>query len=184
MLLNRDPTDNISLLEDHPTSALFSAAQNGRSDCVNLLLTSGVSTDVSDQNGFTPLHFATAHGHHRCVEALVSGWADVDQRAVGGKTPLFMASGADRLDCTSALLNAGADHSRSTTLGTCGHSAAPPLPPCPRLHPHHDPNPDCNHSPGPATVPVLSSTLLNQDNCEGWTTGHITAARGFKVLGH
>lgn len=37
------------------------------SDCVKLLLTSGASADVSDENGFTPLHFAAAFGHHRLV---------------------------------------------------------------------------------------------------------------------
>ncbi|KAK6317908.1 hypothetical protein J4Q44_G00111990 [Coregonus suidteri] len=118
MPLNRDPTDNFSLLEDHSTSALFSAAQNGHSDCVKLLLISGVSA-VSAEKRFTPLHFASAHGHHRCVEALVSGGVDVDHRAVGGQTPLFMASGAGRLDCTRALLNAGADRSRATTDCFC-----------------------------------------------------------------
>lgn len=192
MLLNRDPTDNISHLEGHPTSALFSAAQNGHTDCVKLLLTSGVSADVSDENGFTPLHFAAAFGHHRCVEALVSGGADVDHGAVGGQTPLFVASGAGRLDCTRALLNAGADRSRSTTDScTALHAAVssghvdtlrlllchPPPDPT-----HHDPdhNHSSDHSPGPAMVPILSSTLLNQANCEGWTAAHIAAARGFK----
>ena len=37
------------------------------SECVKLLLTSGASADVSDENGFTPLHFAAAFGHHRLV---------------------------------------------------------------------------------------------------------------------
>ncbi|XP_055795520.1 cortactin-binding protein 2 isoform X2 [Salvelinus fontinalis] len=192
MLLNRDPTDNISHLEDHPTSALFSAAQNGHTDCVKLLLTSGVSADVSDENGFTPLHFAAAFGHHRCVEALVSGGADVDHGAVGGQTPLFVASGAGRLDCTRALLNAGADRSRSTTDSctalhaavSSGHVDTLRLLLChpPPDHTHHDPDHShsSEHSPGPAMVPILSSTLLNQANCEGWTAAHIAAARGFK----
>ncbi|CAB1313481.1 unnamed protein product [Coregonus sp. 'balchen'] len=114
--------------------------------------------------------------------------------AVGGQTPLFVASGAGRLDCTRALLNAGADRSRSTTDSctalhaavSSGHVDTLRLLLChpPPDHTHHDPNPDHNHSPGPAMVPILSSTLLNQANCEGWTAAHIAAARGFKVLGH
>uniref|UniRef100_A0A3P8Y7E1 Cortactin-binding protein 2 n=1 Tax=Esox lucius TaxID=8010 RepID=A0A3P8Y7E1_ESOLU len=188
MLLNPDPTDPHCHLEEHPTSALFSAAQNGHTDCVKLLLTSGVSADVSDENGFTPLHFAAAHGHCSCVEALVSGGAGVDRGAVGGQTPLFLASGAGRVDCTRALLNAGADRSLATADSCTALHAAVSLGHVETLrlllfHPppdHTQPDLYCNHSPGPATAPVLSSTLLNWANSEGWTAAHIAAARGFK----
>ncbi|KAJ8002742.1 hypothetical protein DPEC_G00162100 [Dallia pectoralis] len=205
MLLKPDPTDNYSHLEERPTSALFSAAQNGHTDCVKLLLSSGVSANVSNENGFTPLHFAAAHGHCSCVEALLSGGADVDRGAGCGQTPLFVASGAGRVDCTRALLNAGADRSLATTDScTALHAAVslghvetlrlllfhpPPDHTQPDLYHNHSlgpaialvqPQVRSNYSPGPATAPVLSSTLLNWANSEGWTAAHIAAARGFK----
>ncbi|KAF7643062.1 hypothetical protein LDENG_00245910 [Lucifuga dentata] len=52
--------------QDHnQTSAVFAAAQNGHTECVKLLLSAGSSANVSDENGFTPLHFAAANGHSR-----------------------------------------------------------------------------------------------------------------------
>ncbi|XP_046890795.1 cortactin-binding protein 2 [Hypomesus transpacificus] len=187
MLLNPDTMDiTTTHLEDHPTSALFAAAQNGHTDCVKLLLTSGVTADVADENGFTPLHYAAAHGHHRCVDVLVGVGSDVNQGAVGGQSPLYMASAAGRLECVQALLNAGADSSRATTDSctalhaavSSGHVDTLRLLLC-RPDLHHTDHPNSN-STLHNHAPVLSSAVLNQANCEGWTAAHIAAARGFK----
>lgn len=103
-------------LNHNQTSALFAAAQNGHTDCVELLLSSGSPADVSDENGFTPLHFAAAHGHSSCVEVLLTAGAAVDTVAVGGQTSLFLACEAGRLDCARVLLSAGADRSLTTVV--------------------------------------------------------------------
>ncbi|KAM6937001.1 cortactin-binding protein 2 [Xenentodon cancila] len=161
------------------TSALIVAAQNGHTECVKLLLSSGSPADVSDENGFTPLHFAAAHGHRSCVEVLLAAGAAVDSVAAGGQTSLLLACEAGRLDCVRTLLNAGADRSLTTADGCTvlhaavrsGHVDTLRLLLC---RPAEDDAPD-----PPPTLP-LPATLLNQANSDGWTAAHTAAALGLK----
>ncbi|XP_044048755.1 cortactin-binding protein 2 [Siniperca chuatsi] len=163
------------------TSALFAAAQNGHTECVKLLLSSGSPADVSDENGFTPLHFAAAHGHSSCVEVLLAAGAAVNSAAAGGQTPLFLACKAGGLDCVPVLLSAGADRSRTTTDGCTtlhaavhsGHVDTLRLLLC---HPQGDPTVT---SDPPFTL-ALPAALLNQANNDGWTAAHMAAALGLK----
>ncbi|XP_056137527.1 cortactin-binding protein 2 [Lampris incognitus] len=168
-------------LHHHQNSALLAAAQNGHTDCLQLLLSSGVSANVSDENGFSPLHFAAVHGHRSCVEVLLGAGAAVDRGTSGGQTPLFLASEAGGLDCVRVLLDAGADRSRTSADGcTALHAAArsghvDTL----RLLLCHPAQGDPAVTPDPRT-PTLPAALLNQTNTEGWTAAHMAAARGFK----
>ncbi|XP_060891945.1 cortactin-binding protein 2 [Labrus mixtus] len=164
------------------TSALFAAAQNGHTECVKLLLSSGSPADVSAENGFTPLHFAAAHGHSSCVAVLLAAGAAVDAGAAGGQTPLFLACEAGRLDCVRVLLNAGADRACSTSDGcTPLHAAVrsahvETL----RLLLCHPPQSGTTVSPDPHDTLALPATLLNQANNDGWTAAHMAAALGLK----
>ncbi|XP_034031623.1 cortactin-binding protein 2 [Thalassophryne amazonica] len=163
------------------TSALFAAAQNGHTECVKLLLSAGLSSDVLDENGFTPLHFAAAHGHSSCVEALLSAGAAVDATAAGGHTALFLASEAGRLDCVRTLLNTGADRTRTAADGcTALHAAV--------RSGHMDTlclllqsaQGDPAVTFDPSSTLKLPSALLNQANSDGWTAAHMAAAQGLK----
>ncbi|XP_041795278.1 cortactin-binding protein 2 [Chelmon rostratus] len=164
------------------TSALFAAAQNGHTECVKLLLSSGSPADVSDENGFTPLHFAAARGHSSCVEALLAAGAAVDSAAAGGQTSLFLTCEAGRLDCVRVLLSAGADRSRATTDGcTALHAAVrsghvDTL----RLLLCHPTEGDPTVTPDPPATLALPAALLNQANDDGWTAAHMAAALGLK----
>ncbi|XP_037538987.1 cortactin-binding protein 2 [Nematolebias whitei] len=162
------------------TSALFAAAQKGQTECVKLLLSSGLPADASDDNGFTSLHLAAAHGHSRCcVECLLAAGAAVDMVAAGGQTPLFLSCETGRLDCTRTLLNAGADRSLTSTDGcTALHAAV--------RSGHVDMlrlllcHPTCEDGPYAPTTLALPAVLLNQTNTDGWTPAHMAAALGFK----
>nr|XP_033490483.1 cortactin-binding protein 2 [Epinephelus lanceolatus] len=166
----------------HQTSALFAAAQNGHTECVKLLLSSGSPADVSDENGFTPLHFAAAHGHSSCVEVLLSAGAAVDSTAAGGQTSLFLACEAGQLNCVRVLLSAGADRSRTTTDGfTALHAAVrsghvDTL----RLLLCHPIQGDPTVTPDPPATLALPAALLNHANSDGWTAAHMAAALGLK----
>ncbi|KAK7891758.1 hypothetical protein WMY93_023721 [Mugilogobius chulae] len=94
-------------------SSLFAAAQNGQTDFVEELL-SVVSADVTDLNGFSPLHFAAAHGHSSCVSALLSFAADVNAVSSGGLSALFVASEAGQTHCVRLMLESGADRNICT----------------------------------------------------------------------
>ncbi|KAM9854831.1 cortactin-binding protein 2 [Aulostomus maculatus] len=162
------------------TSALFAAAQNGHTECVKLLLSSGSPADVSDENGFTPFHFAAAHGHSSCVEALLAAGVAADVAASGGQTALVLASEAGQLDCVQVLLTAGADRSSTTTDGCTalhaavrsGHVDTLRLLLC---YPTQD-----DPTVTPPKMLALPAALLNQANVDGWTAAHMAAALGLK----
>ncbi|KAM7002368.1 LOW QUALITY PROTEIN: cortactin-binding protein 2 [Tautogolabrus adspersus] len=164
------------------TSALFAAAQNGHTECVKLLLSSGSPADVSAENGFTPLHFAAAHGHSSCVAVLLAAGAAVDSAAAGGQTPLFLACEAGRLDCVRVLLNAGADRACSTSDGcTALHAAVRSAQvESLRLLLCHPTQSDTTVSLDPHNTLALPAALLNQANNDGWTAAHMAAALGLK----
>nr|XP_057930598.1 cortactin-binding protein 2 isoform X2 [Doryrhamphus excisus] len=179
---NQPPHDDQDHLNHNHTSALFAAAHNGHAECVKLLLSSGSPAEVSDQNGFTPLHFAACHGHNGCVEALLAAGAAVDAAASGLQTALFLASEAGRNHCVQMLLNAGADRSRTVTDGCTSLHAAVRSGHVDTLrvllcHPNtSDPTATFDSS----VAQTLPAFVLNQANTDGWTAAHMAAALGQK----
>ncbi|XP_018611478.2 cortactin-binding protein 2 isoform X1 [Scleropages formosus] len=190
MLLNQDPTVLSPLVNDG-NAALYSAARHGHTDCVKLLLASGVPCDAPDQNGFTPLHIAATHAHLGCVEVLVANGADVNRTATGGHTPLYLACGSGKPECVRALLDAGADRTLITadSCTTLHAAVSSGQVGCLELLLHHR-HPGAAPSvgnPGPGDIPrspvdrpVALGTLLNYANRDSWTAAHIAASKGFK----
>ncbi|XP_066561239.1 cortactin-binding protein 2 isoform X2 [Amia ocellicauda] len=199
MLLNQDPMD-ISHLDEDGYSALYSAAKNGHTDCVKLLLTTGMPADVPDKNGFTPVHNAAANGHFRCIELLTSFGADVNRATVRGQTPLYLASGSGSPECVRLLLAKGADRAVVTRDGwtalhaavDSGHAS------CLVLLMYYDASEDgvsaseLERTFDPSDFsymeiirtwgkrPTLPGNLINHANTDGWTAAHIAASKGFK----
>lgn len=169
-------------MEELRISTLFAAAQNGNTDDVKLLL-SAADANVSDSEGFTPLHFAAAHGHTSCVAALLSSGARVDAVSLCGRSALFVASESGQTHCVKELLDSGADRSISTTDG-CSPLHAAVLSGnlgLLRLLLYHASPPVAAVTPPVATVKLtIPPELLNQTNTDGWTAAHIAAAHGHK----
>ena len=61
-------------------AALHFAAENGREEVVELLLSKGANVNVSDGFGRTPLHLAAAEGHLEVVKMLVKANAKRDAK--------------------------------------------------------------------------------------------------------
>lgn len=74
---------------DNEVSALFRAAENGRTEVVQLLLGHGADTSATDRYGRTALHLAVLRGYVDVVKALLKAKADVDARDKEGRTPLI-----------------------------------------------------------------------------------------------
>ncbi|XP_052438462.1 cortactin-binding protein 2 isoform X2 [Carassius gibelio] len=191
MLLNQDPLLDIHHHQHELTSALISAAFNGHTDCLNLLLTSGASADAVDETGFTPLHAAAENGHHGCVRALVKCGADLDRECSQGRTPLYLACEQGHVECVKVLLDTGADCSHVTTDNcTALHAAVSSVHvgPLKLLLHHPSPEPDLG-LPASTSGPnqelqhpgiTKASQILNHSNQDGWTAAHIAASRGYK----
>ena len=126
------PTDLATLdrwLRQHPDrvnrlfgafcrAPLHTAAQFGREDLAELLLSRGADVRLRDEGSLTPLHLAAQYGHAGVAAALVRRGADVNDSARRhGRTPLHDAVGSlagmanleGRLDVVKLLLAHGAN---------------------------------------------------------------------------
>ncbi|XP_076972960.1 cortactin-binding protein 2 isoform X2 [Tamandua tetradactyla] len=198
MLLNEEGLDiNYSCEDGH--SALYSAAKNGHTDCVRLLLNAEAQVNAADKNGFTPLCAAAAQGHFECIELLIAYHADIDHAADGGQTPLYLACKNGHKECIRLLLEAGTDRSVKTRDGwTPVHAAVDTgnVDSLKLLMYHRAPAPenslnekelepgasglDREEGPEGTAKPVVSADLINHADREGWTAAHIAASKGFK----
>ncbi|XP_036879320.2 cortactin-binding protein 2 isoform X3 [Manis javanica] len=199
MLLNEEGLDiNYSCEDGH--SALYSAAKNGHTDCVRLLLNAEAQVNAADKHGFTPLCAAAAQGHFKCVELLIAYDANINHAAAEGQTPLYLACKNGSKECIKLLLEAGTDRSVKTRDGwTPVHAAVDAgnedsL----RLLMYHgapaggysplEEEPTLGISdldrgeerPEDTSKPVVSADLINHADKEGWTAAHIAASKGFK----
>ncbi|KAE8615918.1 hypothetical protein XENTR_v10008664 [Xenopus tropicalis] len=199
MLLNEDGMD-INHLSKVGHSALYSAAVNGHTDCVKLLLMSGAQVDAAVSNGFTALCTAASQGHSECAEILISFNADVNHVA-GGQTPLCLACENGNSDIVRLLLEAGADRTITQKNGwTPVHVAVDAGNiECLKLLMFFGTTFDgdllnCNSDSDVefynnknleltscrAESPIVTSELINCADKEGWTAAHIAASKGFK----
>lgn len=197
MLLNEEGLDiNYSCEDGH--SALYSAAKNGHTDCVRLLLNAEAQVNAADKNGFTPLCAAAAQGHFKCVELLIAYDANINHAADGGQTPLYLACKNGNKECIKLLLEAGTDRSVKTRDGwTPIHAAVDTgnVDSLKLLMYHGAPahGNKLQEEPGLAifdldqeehhegtSKPVVPADLINHADSEGWTAAHIAASKGFK----
>ncbi|XP_028727585.1 cortactin-binding protein 2 isoform X6 [Peromyscus leucopus] len=198
MLLNEEGLDiNYSCEDGH--SALYSAAKNGHTDCVRLLLNAEARVDAADKNGFTPLCAAAAQGHFECIELLTAYDANINHAAAGGQTPLYLACKNGNKECIRLLLEAGTDRSIKTRDGWTPIHAAVDTGNVDSLKllmyhrvPAHgnslsaeEPKSDLftvngGESPPGTSKPVVPADLINHADKEGWTAAHIAASKGFK----
>ncbi|MDO8683286.1 MAG: ankyrin repeat domain-containing protein [Armatimonadota bacterium] len=78
------------------------------------LIEAGLSVDVKDNNGVTPLFQAVYWNRREIVELLLSKGADVNAKAKDGQAPLF---DADSVEIAKMLLDKGADVNVGDTDG-------------------------------------------------------------------
>eukprot|EP00069_Balaena_mysticetus_P019205 bmy_02464T0 len=198
MLLNEEGLDiNYSCEDGH--SALYSAAKNGHTDCVRLLLNAEAQVNAADKNGFTPLCAAAAQGHFKCVELLIAYDANINHAADGGQTPLYLACKNGNKECIKLLLEAGTDRSVKTRDGwTPVHAAVDTgnvdslkllmyhRAPAHGNSLHEEPESGVFDLDGEeesregTSKPVVPADLINHADSKGWTAAHIAASKGFK----
>ncbi|XP_058719472.1 cortactin-binding protein 2-like isoform X1 [Poecile atricapillus] len=199
MLLNEEGLDINYSCEDG-YSALYSAATNGHTDCVRLLLAAEAQVDAADKNGFTPLCSAVAQGHVKCAELLIMYQADINHAAERGQTPLYLACKNGNNDCIKLLLEGGADRTVKTSDGWSPIHAAVDSGNVESLkllmYYGETNNGNCLMDAEPnldyfdlekredyyssRIKPVVSADLINHADKEGWTAAHVAASKGFK----
>ncbi|XP_022737352.1 acyl-CoA-binding domain-containing protein 1-like [Durio zibethinus] len=89
--------------------AIHAFAREGELDNLLKCIESGVSVNLLDSEGRTPLHWAVDRGHLKITEALVSRNADVNAKDNEGQTPLHYAVVCEREDIAEYLVKQNAD---------------------------------------------------------------------------
>lgn len=88
---------------------LILAAVQGQTECMKVLLDSGMSPNAPDDKSV--LHFCVAYGFAECVKLLLDAGADINMRNPNRLdfTPLMLAAYNNRTECARLLVEAGAD---------------------------------------------------------------------------
>ena len=87
--------------------SLIKAAFNGKLECVQQLLASGVDVNAVDYQGKSSLMRAAYAGHIECAEVLLAAGADVNAVDKDGKNALMHTAGRPRM--VKLLTDAGAN---------------------------------------------------------------------------
>ncbi len=98
-------------------TALFGAAQSGRTEIVLALTDAGADVNWAYEFGFSALIVAARMGHSATVTALIAAGADVNAKTADGMTALIAAAQARHIGITDILLDAGADVNAQTDDG-------------------------------------------------------------------
>ncbi len=90
---------------------LILAAVEGQTECMKVLLDSGMSPNAPDDKSVFPLHFCVKYGLAECVKLLLDAGADINMRNPNlfDFTPLMLAAYHNRTECAGLLVEAGAD---------------------------------------------------------------------------
>jgi 26S proteasome non-ATPase regulatory subunit 10 len=114
--------------EDERT-LLHVAAANGHVDAVKAIVEGASDTkslvNVSDEEGWTPLHSAVSGGRDAVVEVLIALGADVGAANNGGRTALHYAASKNHIEIANLLIRSGAKINKKDSVGcTPLHRAA------------------------------------------------------------
>lgn len=89
--------------------AIHILAREGEVDGLLKSIEAGVSVNLRDSEGRTPLHWAVDRGHLKITEILLGKNADVNAKDNEGQTPLHYAAVCERDDFAELLVRHGAD---------------------------------------------------------------------------
>jgi ankyrin repeat protein len=100
------------------------AAQEGKIECVRILISSGSNIDSVTNLNNTPLYRAAYNGRTDVVDLLIKAGANIEKAARGGKTPLLAAAKYGRIGSLELLIHANANINHKDDLGWTALSLA------------------------------------------------------------
>ncbi|XP_014278502.1 putative ankyrin repeat protein RF_0381 [Halyomorpha halys] len=110
LLIENDPSNRLEIINvtNCNKETLLHAAVLARSQRVlSLLISAGVSVDVLDSKGVSPLYLAVKHNSLLMSKLLIDGGANVNQETVEGDTALHEALRNGMVDLAELLIDSG-----------------------------------------------------------------------------
>ncbi len=95
--------------------AIFDAVNGGSVAVVEYLCSNGAALDVTDKNGFSPVHLAAMNGNADVLSMLIAKGAPINLESNAKDTPLHLAARNDHVACVKLLVDSDA---LSSTLGS------------------------------------------------------------------
>ena len=95
------------------------AIWTGNLDTVQILISNGAELNAKDQDGITPLMWASSYGYSDIVKMLIVNGADVNAIDNNGETPLYYAVYNNYEDGVKVLLANGASADSNFKCNTC-----------------------------------------------------------------
>lgn len=103
------------------TTGLWVAAEQGHSDIVHFLLTSGADPNANrETDRVTAVYIAAQNGHAKTVAVLCEAGAEVNARKASGASPLYIAAQQGSVEVVRILLAHGAEANKR-----CGRGLTP-----------------------------------------------------------
>lgn len=98
-------------------SIFWSAVLKGEDANVIKSINKGADVNMRDENGCTPLFFASMNGYQSTVKILLDHQADINASCNNGVSALLMASGRGHMSIIQLLLDRGADVKKKSREG-------------------------------------------------------------------
>lgn len=92
-----------------PLISVYEAALNGQISIINAHLEKGTNVNLPDEEGRTPLMYASYNGHTEVIKKLIEKGANVNIQDPFGRTALMMAASGPFPETVKVLLDGGAD---------------------------------------------------------------------------
>lgn len=106
--IRQDANLTIALDEDKRT-VLHRAAFQGKSACVQALLSLSADKEAKDAQGRTPLHLAVCNGRLEALKVLIEAGANKNAPDSKKNTPLHLGAWWGQIECVISLCEFGAD---------------------------------------------------------------------------
>lgn len=86
-----------------PDRQLVHAAEEGETETMRSLIEMGTNVNSTDDDGWTPLHFAAVNGHTETAVLLIERKADADSKNNRGSTPLEITAALGYTETAAAM---------------------------------------------------------------------------------
>ncbi|HBQ98221.1 MAG TPA: hypothetical protein DD761_06790 [Cyanobacteria bacterium UBA11691] len=94
---------------DQGSVALITAAEQGDTEILHLLIEANLNVNQGDEDGWTPLMEASAGGYVELVKQLLTAGANANTPSNEGITPLMAAAAKGHTEVVTLLVEQGAD---------------------------------------------------------------------------